>query len=78
MGEGQALRLGFRRQGIRAFRHLFPTPTRLRAHLASVLIALAGLHGLVAIVMTRLERVNLVGALITGVKRRRCDQPGMR
>jgi len=43
--------------------------------LASLLIALAGLHGLVAIVMSRLERVNLVGAMITGVKRRLADPP---
>lgn len=39
--------------------------------LASVLIGLAGLHAAAAIVMGRLEGVNLVGAMITGVKRAR-------
>ena len=43
--------------------------------LASALIALAGVHGLVAIVLGRVERVNLVGAMFTGVKRRPDDQP---
>ena len=43
--------------------------------LAALLIALAGLHGLVAIIMGRLERVNLVGAMITGVKRRLAEPP---
>jgi cytochrome b len=46
--------------------------------IASALIALAGLHAAVAIVMSRLERVNLVGAMFTGVKRRPGDQPGRR
>lgn len=41
--------------------------------LGSILIALAGIHAVVAIVMSRLERVNLVGAMITGVKRRPAD-----
>jgi len=37
--------------------------------LASVLIGLAGLHAAAAIIMGRLEGVNLVGAMITGFKR---------
>ena len=36
--------------------------------LGSALIALAGLHAVAAIVMGRLERVNLVRAMVTGVK----------
>lgn len=36
--------------------------------LASTLIALAGLHALAAIVMSRIERTNLIGAMFTGVK----------
>ena len=36
--------------------------------LASTLIALAGLHAVAAIVMSRLSGVNLVAAMITGVK----------
>ena len=43
--------------------------------LAALLIALAGLHGLVAIIMGRLERDNLVRAMITGVKRRLAEPP---
>lgn len=39
--------------------------------LASTLIALAGLHAASAIVIGRLERTNLVGAMITGIKLRR-------
>lgn len=38
--------------------------------LGSALIGLAGLHGAAAIVMGRIERTNLVGAMVTGVKRR--------
>ncbi len=38
--------------------------------LGSLLIALAGLHAVAAVVMGRLERVNLVRAMITGVKQR--------
>lgn len=44
--------------------------------LASALIGLAGLHAAAAIVMGRLEGVNLVGAMITGVKRARRTPPG--
>ena len=36
--------------------------------LASTLIGLTGLHVLAAIVMSRIERINLIGAMITGVK----------
>ena len=39
--------------------------------LASTLVLLAGVHAAAAIVMSRVERVNLVAAMITGVKRRR-------
>lgn len=42
--------------------------------LASTLIALAGLHALAAIVMSRVERTNLVAAMITGVKIRKPAQ----
>ena len=44
----------------------------LHEGLASALIALAGFHALAAIVMSRIERTNLVDAMITGVKVRRC------
>ncbi|WP_374326947.1 cytochrome b/b6 domain-containing protein [Azonexus sp.] len=37
--------------------------------LASTLIGLAGLHALAAIVMSRVERTNLILAMITGVKK---------
>jgi cytochrome b len=43
--------------------------------LASTLIALAGLHALAAIVMSRIERTNLIGAMITGVKVRSGTTP---
>ena len=43
----------------------------LHEGLASALIALAGFHALAAIVMSRIERTNLVAAMITGVKVRR-------
>ena len=43
----------------------------LHEGLASALIALAGLHALAAIVMSRIERTNLVAAMITGIKVRR-------
>ncbi len=43
--------------------------------LASVLIGFAAIHGAAAIVMSRLEGVNLVGAMITGVKRTRAPSP---
>ena len=46
--------------------------------LASALIALAGVHALLAIVLSRLERVNLVGAMFTGIKRRPGEQPDRR
>lgn len=46
--------------------------------IASALIALAGVHGLAAIVLSRVERVNLVGAMFTGIKHRPGDQPGLR
>jgi cytochrome b len=41
------------------------------AILASALIALAAAHALAAIVMSRVERTNLVAAMITGIKVRR-------
>lgn len=41
----------------------------LHEGLANVLIGAAGVHALAAIVMGRLERVNLVAAMLTGVKR---------
>lgn len=37
--------------------------------LATTLITCAGLHAVAAIVMGRLERTNLIGAMITGVKK---------
>ena len=40
----------------------------LHEGLASILIALAGLHALAAIVMSRLSGINLIAAMITGVK----------
>ena len=40
----------------------------LHEGLASTLIALAGLHAAAAIVMGRIERTNLVAAMVTGVK----------
>ena len=40
----------------------------LHEALASALIACAGLHALAAIVMGRIERTNLVRAMLTGVK----------
>lgn len=43
----------------------------LHEALASMLVGLAGLHAAAAIVMGRLERTNLIGAMITGVKLRR-------
>lgn len=43
----------------------------LHEGLAHTLIAFAGLHALAAIVMSRLERTNLVRAMVTGVKVRR-------
>jgi cytochrome b len=47
----------------------------LHETLASTLIAFAGLHALAAIVMSRLERTNLIGAMVSGVKvRPRNDQ----
>jgi cytochrome b len=42
----------------------------LHQELASALIALAGLHAAAAILMSRIERTNLVAAMFTGVKRR--------
>lgn len=46
----------------------------LHEMLASTLIALAGLHAFAAIVMSRIERINLVAAMITGVKIRKPSQ----
>ncbi len=43
----------------------------LHEMLASTLIAFAGLHAAAAIVMSRIERTNLIAAMITGVKVRR-------
>jgi cytochrome b len=43
----------------------------LHETLASTLIALAGLHALAAIVMSRVERTNLILAMITGIKKQR-------
>lgn len=43
---------------------------QLHEVLASTLIVFAGLHAVAAIVMGRLERTNLVRAMITGVKER--------
>ncbi len=43
----------------------------LHEMLASTLIALAGLHAVAAIVMSRVEHTNLIAAMITGVKMRR-------
>lgn len=40
----------------------------LHEGLAATLIGFAGLHALAAIVMSRIERTNLIGAMITGVK----------
>jgi cytochrome b len=49
----------------------------LHETLASTLIAFAGLHAVAAIVMSRLERTNLIGAMVSGVKiRPRRDNPG--
>ena len=48
----------------------------LHAFLGSALISLAGVHVGAAIVMGRLEGVNLIGAMITGVKRRQGKAPG--
>lgn len=39
--------------------------------LATTLISLAGLHAAAAIIMSRLERTNLIGAMFSGVKVRR-------
>lgn len=39
--------------------------------LASALIAMATLHALAAIVMSRLQRTNLIAAMVTGIKIRR-------
>ena len=40
----------------------------LHETLASTLIVFAGLHAAAAIVMSRLERTNLIGAMVSGVK----------
>jgi cytochrome b len=42
----------------------------LHEWLGSALIALAGLHAAAAILMSRIERTNLVAAMFTGIKRR--------
>jgi cytochrome b len=41
----------------------------LHEALAEVLLIAAGLHALAALIMSRVERVNLIRAMITGVKR---------
>ena len=43
----------------------------LHEGLAETLLGLAGLHAAAVIVMGRLERTNLIGAMITGIKLRR-------
>ena len=43
----------------------------LHEMLASTLIAFAGIHAAAAVVMSHLERTNLIAAMITGVKIRR-------
>lgn len=43
--------------------------------MANALIGLAALHVAAAIVMSRLERINLVAAMVTGVKQRRKAAP---
>ena len=43
----------------------------LHEGLANALLGLAGLHAAAAIVVGRLERTNLIGAMITGIKLRR-------
>jgi len=43
----------------------------LHEGLASTLIAFAGFHAVAAILMSRIERTNLIAAMITGVKVRR-------
>lgn len=43
----------------------------LHEMLAATLIAFAGLHAAAAVVMSRVERTNLIAAMITGVKVRR-------
>ena len=48
----------------------------LHEALASTLIACAGLHALAAVVMGRIERTNLVRAMITGIKVRENSLPG--
>jgi cytochrome b len=48
----------------------------VHAFLASALIALATAHALAAILMSRIERTNLVAAMITGVKVRRVGGKG--
>ncbi len=50
----------------------------IHAGLAATLIALAGIHAAAAIVIGRLERVNLVGAMITGIKRTRNGRVNVR
>lgn len=40
----------------------------LHEALGTTLIGLAGMHALAAIIMSRIERINLVGAMFTGVK----------
>jgi cytochrome b len=46
----------------------------LHETLASTLIAFSGLHAAAAIVMSRIERTNLVRAMVTGVKVRPVDR----
>lgn len=48
----------------------------LHEMLATALIAFAGLHAAAAIVMSRIERTNLIAAMITGIKVRRGPAEG--
>jgi cytochrome b len=50
----------------------------LHAVLASTLIGLAALHATAAIVMSRIERTNLIGAMFSGVKVRSGQAPSRR
>ncbi|WP_114648889.1 cytochrome b/b6 domain-containing protein [Pseudothauera hydrothermalis] len=47
----------------------------LHEALAGLLIGFAVIHGIAAIVMSRLEGVNLIGAMITGVQHIRTQSP---
>jgi cytochrome b len=45
-------------------------PEEIHEVLANLLLILAGVHAVAAIVLSRLEKTNLIKAMITGVKRR--------